>query len=336
MALALAAMLLTSIQTSRYTIALKPNHFVVTSSSSNQEVGQIPLAQKPPSQSYAVNFSAGNITVNWDKKGLSITGDGRPDTTQFREIPTSPRLRTRKDIEATLLAAHTQGRKLTASALSGWQESGTTVFMLIRWQDKPGYAWLEALIKIDLGDATPRPETVALLPGVTFSSQLIDTKLMKAGKDLVAYIHSGPTWGRWSFNPATHKSNFLKIGTEPKYINGLKNGQVQAVEKTAYGSFNASLYNGSTGSRICHIEFETMPKFISADLPSVVELASNTRELINLSTGALKAIPADSRIAPIGSNLFIWTGGDQPQNAWILSPAEWSSYGDWSQAASGN
>ncbi len=332
MALALAAMLLNSIQTYRYRVDFQQDHFVITSTATKKLVGDVSIVSTPPKQSYGVGFSAGHVKMTWDQRGLTIKSIGKPYRTEFRDVPTSPRLRPRKDIRLTLVQAHTQGRKLTASALSGWQEQGSDVYLLVRWQDKPGYAWLEALERIDLGQSIPRPETLAILPGVSFSAKAVDSNLLRIGQDLVAYVHSGTTWGRWSFNTATQKSSYLKLGENPKYINGLKNGEVQAIEKTPYGSFNASLLNGISGVRLCHEEFERMPKFVNPLLAGVVEVGTEKKELVNIETGATKTVPSDSQYAVVKGDLLLWTGGDQPQRAWFLSPAEWSPFGEWSQS----
>lgn len=313
----------------RYTIALNKTNFVVSKSDSKEVLARVPLDQTPLPAGVAVNFSTDRVKMQWSGTGLSIDVGRSHYTTNFRAVPTSPRLRTAAEIRRAIDANHSEGLKLTASALSGWYEKGSTLYLVVTWQDHPGMAWLSALEKINLSDELPRPVTEAILPGVPFTGKAIDQKALSIGDNILVYVHSGPVWGRWTYSTKTAKTDYLELGKNPKYVMGLAKGQVQAVEKTDYGSYLAKLEDGTTGKVIVSQEFESLPKFVSPDLPQAL-LTRDGTQLVDLQTGAVMSLDEGASVAPVKGLLLVWFGGTTPDRAWLLSPTSWSPFGWWS------
>ena len=293
---------------------------------------RVPLDAEKPEPRRKVEFRSDATFVAWDDRGFDASGRVPCHSTRFKQIPTSPRLRTHDAIVGTLDAVRNNGRSLEARAVSGSRRFGKTVYMVIRWEDGPGTTlWLEALVSVDLAASDPIPKAIAVLPGLSFSSAQVADNLVAGPNGVSMLIHAGPSWGLWSYRPDTQQSEFRVMGEGVKYASAVSPDLAAFIEKTDHGTFAAGTVDLVTGSRADAAEAPTLWKMLDAKAPPVAEATNDSggHVLAELASGAVFDLPDGASVRRAGEAVLIWEGGHHPTRAWLYEPTSWKPLAWW-------
>ncbi|MHB8636384.1 MAG: hypothetical protein ACYC96_07920 [Fimbriimonadaceae bacterium] len=313
----------------RTTLTFVNNAFVVSYGGAASQ--RFSIAPEPPAVRKKVEFRSDAKFVTWDKRGLTIRVGSRATSTRFKDIPTSPRLRTHDAIVGTLDAVRRGGRSLAATAVSGSRRFGKSVYLVVRWEDGPGRPWLEALVSVDLDADKPTAQAIAVLPGLSFSSAQIADNLVAGPNGVSILLHAGPAWGLWSYRPDTGQADYHMLGDGVKYAAAVSPDIAAFVEKTHHGTFAAGTVDLSTGARADTAEAPTLWKMLDAKAPPVAEATDDGggRILAELSSGAVYSLPDGATVRRAGEHVVIWIGGSHPDRAWLYDPTTWKPLAWW-------
>jgi hypothetical protein len=306
-----------------YKVGLYGDHFSLTDSV-QKVVDRYPLEDPLAAKPKVLAFRRDKVFVVWDARGLTINSGGKVFTTQLKEIPVSPRWRKHEEIVSVL----DHKWATAASACSGGRRVGPNVYLVARWQHGPGSTWLEALVRVNVTVAEPRPEVAAIVTGgFSFSAAPIEDNLTVSGQSLVLPVHSsaqtgspqGGEWGIWSYSPDSGLSKYTKIGTTAKYVRALADGSVGYIEK-ANDKFVAGTANPSTGEKSDLLDSEQPLRFVDLAVPPLVRAQGDDGEVLHwLDEGKRMEIPMGSQVRRGQIGLIVWTGKTKP--------AQWTVYG---------
>ncbi|HLK13630.1 MAG TPA: hypothetical protein VKT78_02395 [Fimbriimonadaceae bacterium] len=315
------------------TLAFAEGAFIVTRGKTAEHV---PIDPPKPSPRTKVEYRSDQKFVIWDERGLTIRSGSHAKSTRLRAIPTSPRLRTHDAIVGTLDAVHA-GRKLEAAAVSGSRRFGKTVYFVLRWEDRPGQPWLEALVSVDLSESDPAAKAIAVLPGLSFSTVQIADNLVAGPKGVSVLIHEGTQWGQWSYRPDTQQTEFHILGEGVKYAAAVSADVAAFIEKTEHGSFAAGTVDLVTGARADAAESPTRWRMLDAKAPPVAEGTNDGggHVLAELTSGAVFDLPEGADVRRAKDTLVIWEGGKRPTKAWLYDPTTWKALAWWRSPGAG-
>ena len=104
------------------------------------------IRPKASKESSSFEFSRGQLSIVWDKKGLTTTRGKSKSTTSFGDVPTSPRFFDRDQIEAHARDIAAGAKQRGAAGISGYEVVGDALWLMMRWEDSGRTNWLETLV----------------------------------------------------------------------------------------------------------------------------------------------------------------------------------------------
>jgi hypothetical protein len=314
------------------TVRLANDRFVISVGRNSEEVRFDKLDRAAPDH---ILFRSDQTFAAWDKRGLTVRSGRRTLTTQLKEIPVSPRLRSRQSIRATLDEVKTNDRSLDASAISGARRVGKTVYFVARWEDGPGETWLEALVEVNLASSKPEPHALAILPGESFSKGLISDNLIGGAAGLRILLHTGANWGVWDYPLDGTSPTFKPVGEGIKYAAPFAAERACYVEKTKNGAFVAGTVDLDTGVRSDTDESNSPWHMAELGDPPLAEKDNKDRgrDLLNVTSGADLTLAPDCDFRRCKAGVLVWAGGKHPTKAWLYDPTDWSPIAWWRPAS---
>lgn len=278
----------------------------------------------------AVSFRRDEHYAVWDGRGLTIRHGERSHTTRLEDAVTSPRLFEREVIEDTVAKLSGGTRKREAAGLSGALRLGGDAYFLVRWEEKNGTPWTEALVRVPLSGKSLHPEILGRYEGLSIAYKPIDDRLFLFGKQLCIVARQGKTWGIGQFDPSSKNFEFRSVGAELlSYLStGTKTGIF--VERSPYGTVVAGRTDLSSGYRKPVYEARGAARFVDALKPSlVVGSGQGEAKLHNAETGAEVVLPPNSGIGRAGAWVVVWWPAANPTAARLYDPRTWRSLATW-------
>ncbi len=271
-------------------------------------------------------------TVTFDARGLTFAVKGTNYTNRLQAVPVSGKIATKESNEALIRAVKDGSRKLEVSALSGWAVQGKELFLLVRWDDKSGKPWLEALVKVDMGSPRPKPDLVGKFDGLSYARGVVDDVLrikdgtlwFLAGKEDSFGVASMKTDG----SDAVHK----RMG-DPVAKAELLPGDSTAwtLTPSAYGT--SILGFATLDKNEYHLVAEVRGQMRSIVPPCLAEYRSaNGEEVVSLRTGALTSMDANAEWRATSSGLLCWWPAKAPTKA-VLYDDDFRKLATWDSRA---
>ena len=286
--------------------------------------------QSQPAQTDFVRFRRGDTYTVWDKRGLAIRSGHWIYDTRFKELAVSPRLFTKDQIHANLEAAAKGQRFLEASALSGALRLGTDAYFLPRWIDKKGYTWLEALVKVDLSAAKPKPELLGKFEGQTLASGSIDHRLFPLNEEPAAVVRRAGNWGISVYDPVAEQFMYTNIGSRLRAYALLGDKDVAYIEAEQDELNRVGTANLVTGDRTDVLEDRGAIRVLDDQRPLCAMVVTPDRTTIrNLETSAAMDLPPNATVIRTLVGVLVWWPQKSPKHALLLDPERWEGLADW-------
>lgn len=266
-------------------------------------------------------------TVTFDAKGLTVT-QKKAVTSRLKSVPTSGKVAT-KESNAELMKLVAEGRrKLEVSALSGWELLGDDLYLLLRWDDSQKKPWFEALMVMDMSKPAPEARLVGKFSCLSFGQGPVDDVLVsKEGHFLI--VGNGPdglVLSRLSKDGARHDDKLGSSVSKAKFLPDVRTAW--ALTSTSYGTNVVGYFE--TDNPVLHTvsEFRGRMKGILEPAYAVFDTPTGL-SMVNMLSGAIKAMPKDSDQRQTANGLLLWTPSVKPTRAELLDSsfrrlAEWS------------
>lgn len=277
-------------------------------------------------------FQIGRRWLVWDDRGLTVRVGSKSTTTRLPEIAVTPKLFSRDEILDTVAKFKTKARNKEANAVSGIAQDGNTLYLLARWDETASKApWLEAVVKVDMSQPTPKPQLVGRFVGFTRSrGSLIGNELRLMDGELIACTEMDEGWGFSVLNIDTAEANFTKIGRGVQAVSLQPSAKrILFIEKTSYGTRLGGVARIPGGERRELLETRDPFRFLSG--PNLIAVVT-TKEGIrvrSIETGSELALPSAVGLAPVSTGILVWVPKDKPVRAAIYDARRWSGISRW-------
>lgn len=322
-----AAVLGLSQQVDKFSLQFYQETFIARKGSTALRLPLRP-AKDPPVTFVA--FRRDRAFAVWDERGLSMRRGRDLYTTRLPGLPVSPKLFARDDILKNLGGFKSGARSKDADALSGARRIGPNAYFLLRWDDRNGTPWLEALVRVDLSASHPRPQLVGRFDGISLANKPIDDRLMILAGKLAILGRAGKNWNLDTYDPQTGQFDSQKLGdTLVAFALDSPNTGV-FVEKTPYGTTRSGELDLAEGSRFGLTESPGYTRFLDAKHPLLfVERRPTGNVLANGETGALLSLGDDFGIGRMGPYTIVWSPKESPTRADMYDPERWEAVARW-------
>lgn len=278
-----------------------------------------PLAS--PVSTTKVTYRRDDAFAVWDARGLSVRHRTFTMSTRLPEIAVTPKLFAKEDILVTKELVEKGERTREATALSGSRRLGDEVFFLVRWEEKSGKPWLEALVKVNLKQDKPKPELVGRFGGFTAARGQVDDQLVLVAGSPAAFVRTEDgKWGVSSYNRETNAFAFTPLGQSLRAATTLSPRLAIAMEDTGYGRVRVARIDLTTAARRDVAELVGEPKFVDSGVPPLAIVPTNLGlALRNLDTGVQMLLPEKPVVRRTDAGILVWAEGE-PKSAALYSP----------------
>lgn len=294
----------------------------------NSESVRLSAKPLPPPKKYL--SQKGSKWVCWDERGLTIRVGKAAKTSRLPDIATSPKALSREQIVETVALIKAGTRKREAAALSGVQRLNDTVFLLVRWDQSDGGPWLEALVKVDLNEDSPKPQFVAKLPGLTKARNPINYELLRTPGGLVCVAERGTTWGLAKFDEAKNAMAWTPVGDRLMRYSMQPGGATALfIEQSSYGTKLAGRFHPSTGSKKIYCESRYDLNFVASSPLVVAEQTPQAMVLRAVESGLEQRFALGTQAKSTGLGMLAWSPASAPVRASLLDPNGWKVLANW-------
>jgi hypothetical protein len=283
---------------------------------------------QPGGQGFRMTF--GERVVVFDAKGLGIGKGKQIAYSGLQAVATTPKLFSQGEIDATTGLVATGVRRLSASSLSGWERTGDVLVLLVRWTEKSGRPWLEALVRLDMAEERPSARLLGRFTGTSLAKGLADDRLAYKDGRYMALTNNVEAFGLSSLAADGTDPQFQRLGPA---VGGADVSDdlrwAGTTRPTDYGTVLIGLADLQAGR---HREVsEIRGKVAGFVSPAYARCQDGGRSvLINLLTGAEVVVRPDSGQKHTPFGLLLWAPRAKPQRAVLFDGhfrrlAEWSS-----------
>ena len=282
-------------------------------------VDRAPLIPAAPAPRLSVSYRRNETFAVWDERGLTVRIGKRIFSTHLDEIAVSQRAQTVDAIRDTVEKIRTGERQKSASALSGSCRLGTMAYFLVRWVDKQGEPWLEALVSVDLAKDNLHPRLVGRFQGFSTAALPLDQQLIPLDGKLTVFTRDTKDWGRASYEVASDSFGYDSLGA--KLISLSPAGYF--VEKAEYGLNVAGKIDRLTLDRRTFVESRNPLRFLDDLTPPII----NEPGLVhNGGTGAVTAVPKDIGITRVSDFVVLFSPAAKPTSAYLYRAENWKLF----------
>lgn len=298
--------------------------------------GQTKVSINPGFQ--AMNTSTGRLwlpvggqILTFDQNGLGFRKNNRSTYATYPSIATSDKLFSSEQIDQINRDVAANMKSLDVSAVSGWEKVGDSVFLILRWDDKKGKPWLEALMKYEFPNGKPKATFLGRFDSLTHASGRVNDKLLFENGYLFTITHGTETSLLEKYDIA--KNSFEKRAlsnhfTDAKLIPGSLYGM--GLKRTPAKTLLISLIDRE--KNISHQVAEVRGTITNLYSPAILHFKSSERStLLNLTSGAELVIPDNCGVEAISSGLILWTPINNPQAAALYSAGSFRTLARWSR-----
>ncbi|MFZ4506833.1 MAG: hypothetical protein ACOYON_03950 [Fimbriimonas sp.] len=261
--------------------------------------------------------------VVWDERGLTIRIKDKVLSTTLGYIPTHPKLFAREEILRTIDLLKSGERSRPAAGISGSVRVGGDVYFLVRWENAKKEPWLEALLRVNIGDDSLKPELVGKFGAASLGRQRIDDCLMVLDGRLGVVGRQSASWGLASYDLKEKAFDFATYGDTLQSFDQV--GKIGLFsETTAYGTQVAGQIQVVTGERKVFAEGHGLVRFLDAksQKPSIIVLQGDQTELRNSDNGASLLVPSGWTFVGIeGDKVLGWNGASEAK---LWDPERWT------------
>lgn len=277
---------------------------------------RIPIKVSTPTPQTKVLIRSDDTVIALDQRGITIQRGSRARSTRLADFITSPRFFQRETIVERVQKITSGELSREYAAVSGYEQIDNDFFIAVRWQDKKGVAYQEALVRVELDGTALLPEIVAPLNGVSIAKGSMDDVLHTIGNGVGLLSRVEGQWGldTWSFGMSS--SSFAPVAEGDPTVRFVQGGKTMLyVNRTSFGMFQAGLVELPSGDRTLFTESRTPIQFVG-ERPSVVRMDSTSAvTLRSLTSGLELVLPKDVGTATASTGVLVWTPAAAPTAA---------------------
>lgn len=210
------------------------------------------------------------------------------------------------------------GEPSASPSLAGARRIGDNVYLLVRWQTRPGVA-TERLYEVNLSEGLPRPRLLGGFEGTSTAQEAVDDRLATVGErpTWIARRADG-AWGVAFWEPGLGQVAFQQLGEGLELVVPVSDRIHLFVERTSYGTRLLGRADLLLARRRDLLEARAglapVPGF------EATLWLEGGRTLRNLASGALFALPATPTIASTAFGLLAWWPTEEPTQGLLLDP----------------
>lgn len=280
-----------------------------------------------------LTLAYGGREVVFDARGIGIKKGNQVAWSRVPAIATTPKINSPAEINETNRLIKEGKREAGFTSLSGYEYVGSTLYVLLRWEDKSGSTWLEALAGIDMSQESLTANVVGRFPGTSFARGTVDDQLKLDGGNLVALVQGNDGWGMGTWNIAGSEAGLKVYGeraSTARFMNGMANAV--GLEATAYGTTVATWVDVGTGDARPIAEVRGAIKGVQE--PHFLRyIKFNRHYLRNLMSGNEVEIPSDAAFGATDLGLIVWTPMENPTKAWFMEADTGRVFAQWAVPA---
>lgn len=303
--------------------------FTIKGPEGNSQVSTLPQFQ-------AMNTTTGQLWLPMDKyvltfneKGFGFRRDNKVTYADYSYIPLVPDFSPTEQIEFTKREVANKRRSLSVSAISGWEKIGSHVYVLMRWDDKSGRSWLEALVDIDFSGKAPMARLVGGFDGMSTAKGRVNDKLISENGKLYIVVNGESKATLCTYDPAKGEFSSKEISsyyTDSKLIEGSLYGM--GFELTPAKTLLVNLIDREQGNS--RTVAEVRGSIYGLYAPAILHYGnSNRKVLLNLTSGAEMVVPSGCGLQAVDAGILLWTPKEKPTAAALYSAGSFRTLARW-------
>lgn len=311
------------------TLTLKGDSFEISAPGQALVVSTQRYIGPPPFPSDNVTLSYAGRQVTFDSKGLGIKQGSAYGYSRMPSLAMTTKLFGNQEIAETKAKIASGERQAGFSSLSGFEYVGTTLYLLLRWEEKSGTPWLEAVVGIDMSQKQLQPKLVGRLDGFSYAKGIVDDRLEVRDGGLSAFTVRGEEWGLSTISPESGSKSFASFG--PKAASArLIPGGVKAIglSPTPYGTTLVTLVD--LGTQKSRLAAEVRGQIRGVVEPNLIHWREGSQNVFtNLETGAELRPAWDAVPVATALGLLIWSPSVNPDKAALYEPSAFRLLASW-------
>jgi hypothetical protein len=251
----------------------------------------------------------------------------------LQDFPVSGRFFGKDEIQKTVELIRDGTRKKRADALSGAVRIGPNAYFLVRWDDRAGKPWTEALVRVPLTDSGGSPAILGRFDGLSLAYRPIDERLFLHDGKVACVVRRDNRWGLATYDPKADQFSLRPLGGT--LLTYMTTGPRTAtfVERTAYGTLVAGRVDFDSDYRRILCETRGLARFLDPLNPPIVLAAQDgSLRAINGETSAELRLGEHFGVARAGAYLVAWTPEDKPTRAALYEVSRWTELAAWRAA----
>lgn len=291
--------------------------------STERYVGPAPF----PSDNVTLSYSGRQIT--FDSKGLGIRQGNAYGYSKLPSLAMTTKLFGNKEIAETKAKISSGERQAGFSALSGFEYVGTTLYLLLRWEEKSGQPWLEALVGLDMSQKQLQPKLIGRFDGVSFAKGIVDDRLESWNGGLAAFTVNGEEWGLATMTPENGAKNFVSYGAKAAAARLIPGGlKAIGMTPTNYGTTLVTLVDLAT--QRARLASEVRGQIRGLVEPNILHWREGSQNVFtNLETGAELRPTWDSVPVTTSLGLLVYSPSLNPERAALYDPVSFRQTASW-------
>lgn len=266
--------------------------------------------------------------ITFDQRGLGIQYGDKGGFTGLGYMPTTPKLFTREQILRNARLIDSGERTAKVTAVSGFEIVGDRVYMLLRWDGKDGFPWLETLVYIDTSGDVPKVNLIGRFVGYTLAKGVVSDELHGSEGRLIAVTRSESGFGIGDYSTVDKQIDYRIVkGLFDRVVPFGKSFLTE--QTTVYGTTLVGLLDPLSLSH--RPVLETRGEVVPSGLLSAVRIKlRGVSNFVNISSGAIIEVQEGWAYADTRFGLLKWNPADEPEKAELLENDGWKTVATWS------
>lgn len=287
----------------------------------------------PPFPSDNVTLTYAGRQITFDDKGLGIRQGAAYGYSRQPSLAMTTKLFGNAEINETKAKIASGDRQAGFSSLSGFEYVGSTLYLLLRWEEKNGAPWLEALVKIDLSQQQLQPALVGRFEGMSYANGRVDDRLEFKDGRLSAFTVKGSEWGLASLVPETGESSFTSFGPKAASARMIPGGsKAIGLSPSGYGTTMVTLVD--LGSSAWRMAAEIRGQIRGVVEPNILHWREGSQNVYtNLETGAELRPAWDPVPVYTSLGLLMWSPSVNPDKAFLYDSETFRVVSSWAAPA---
>lgn len=314
-------------------LTLQDGAFLLKDGENEQRVDILSHASGPlyPADRLALAFSGKEIVLQAGSIGLKENGR-MMGTSSLPVLATSPAIYSEAERTAIKQKIEAGTRKAGFSSVAGYEYLGSTLYLLLRWEEASGAPWMEALVGIDLDKEGFTANYVGSFRGYSFARGAVHDRLHSDAGDLVALTQTGDSYGLSRWDAIDKEVSFRPFGPPVNVAVLMEEGRsAVALRLTDYKTTLATVAPVSGGPARPAAEVRGAIKGLVE--PHFLRYIREDGQpvLLNLKSGAELEIARGLAVAGVrGGYALAWSPAKDPVYAIAYEAETWRPLAEWS------